>query len=195
MNDSILWYVTRGAGAVTLILLSTVVVLGVLGTQRLQSPGWPRFLTTGLHSNLALMTLVFLAVHIVTAVVDPFTNLGWAAAFIPFDTSYRTFWLGLGVISFELLLAIVATSLVRGFIGHRSWRAIHWLTYAAWPVGVIHGMGTGTDTWSAWMLAITCACVAAVGLAVFWRVSAGPRDPLAAPRAGFRAAVDRRPPR
>ena len=194
MSDSLLWYTTRGAGAVTLILLSVVVVLGILSTLRVQTPSWPRFLTTGLHRNLALMTLVFLALHIVTAVVDPFTNLGWGAALIPFASSYRTFWLGLGVISFELLLAIVLTSLVRGFIGHRAWRAIHWLTYAAWPVGVVHGIGTGTDTLSAWMLAITAGCVAGVGVAVVLRVTSGSKDPLAQARTSFRAAVDRREP-
>jgi methionine sulfoxide reductase heme-binding subunit len=192
VSNSILWYTTRGAGAVTLILLSSVVVLGVLSALRVQSESWPRFLTTGLHRNLALMTLVFLALHIVTAVVDPFTNLGWAAALIPFSSSYRTMWLGLGVISFELLVAIVVTSLVRGILGHSVWRAIHWLTYAAWPVGVVHGLGTGTDTWSVWMLAITAACVAAVGMAVALRLNAGSTDPLAAARGAFRSAVDRR---
>ena len=194
MDNSLLWYTTRGAGAVTLILLSAVVVLGLLSTLRVQSPSWPRFVTTGLHRNLALMTLVFLALHIVTAVVDPFTNLGWGAALIPFSSYYRTFWLGLGVISFELLLAIVLTSLVRGFIGHTAWRAIHWLTYAAWPVGVLHGVGTGTDTWWAWMLAITAGCVAAVGTAIVLRLTSGSRDPLASARSNFRAAVDRREP-
>ena len=192
MSNSILWYTTRGAGAVTLILLSAVVVLGILSALRVQSAGWPRFLTTGLHRNLALMTLVFLVLHIVTAVVDPYTNLGWAAALIPFSSYYRTFWLGLGVISFELLLAIVITSLVRGYLGHRTWRAIHWLTYAAWPVGVLHGIGTGTDTWSAWMLAITAACVAAVGVAIVLRLISPSGDPLAGQRAAFRAGVDRR---
>lgn len=192
MSNSLLWYTTRGAGAVTLILLSTVVVLGILSTLRVQSDRWPRFLTTGLHRNLALMTLVFLALHIVTAVVDPFTNLGWAAAFIPFASYYKTLWLGLGVISFELLLAIVATSLVRDLLGHWAWRLIHWLTYAAWPIGVAHGLGTGTDTWSAWMLAITAACVAGVGMAIVLRVTSGSLDPLAAARGNFRAAVDRR---
>lgn len=176
----------------TLILLTTVVIFGVLTTLRVQSESWPRFLTTGLHRNLALMTLVFLALHIVTAVVDPFTNLGWAAALIPFSSYYRTFWLGLGVISFELLLAIVITSLVRGTLGHRTWRAIHWLTYAAWPIGVVHGLGTGTDTWSVWMLAITAGCVAAVGMAIALRLTSGSTDPLAAERGSFRAAVDRR---
>lgn len=192
MSDTVLWYATRGAGAVTLILLSTVVVLGILSTQRVESQSWPRFLTTGLHRNLALMTLVFLALHIVTAVVDPFTNLGWASAFIPFSSGYRTVWLGLGAIAFELLLAIVATSLVRGILGHRAWRAIHWLTYAAWPIGVVHGLGTGTDTWSAWMLALTAGCVAAVVMAALLRISAGSTDPLAAARVMFRSAVDRR---
>jgi len=194
VSDSILWYTTRGAGAVTLILLSCVVILGVLSTLRVQSQSWPRFLTTGLHRNLALMTLVFLGLHIVTSVVDPFTNLGWASAIIPFSSSYRTFWLGLGVISFELLLVIVATSLLRGYLGHRAWRAIHWLTYAAWPVGVLHGVGTGTDTWSAWMLAITAGCVAAVGVAIVMRLTGGSSDPLATPRSTFRTAVDRREP-
>ena len=192
MSSSVLWYTTRGAGAVTLILLSCVVVLGILSTLRVESPSWPRFLTTGLHRNLALMTLVFLALHIVTAVVDPFTHLGWAAALIPFSSYYRTLWLGLGVISFELLLAIAVTSLLRGYLGHNTWRAIHWLTYAAWPVGVIHGLGTGTDTWWAWMLAITAACVAAVGVAIILRLTTGSTDPLASARATFRTAVDRR---
>jgi len=192
MTNSVLWYTTRGAGAVTLILLSSVVVLGILSTLRVQSRSWPRFLTSGLHRNLALVTLIFLALHIVTAVVDPYTNLGWAAALIPFSSSYRTLWLGLGVIAFELLAAIIVTSLVRGLIGHRTWRAIHWLTYAAWPIGVLHGIGTGTDTLSVWMLAITAGCLAAVGVAVFLRLTSGSSDPLAAARTTFRAAVDRR---
>lgn len=167
-------------------------MLGVLSSLRSQSPRWPRFLTTGLHRNLALLTVVFLALHIVTAVVDPFTHLGWLAAVVPFSSYYRTFWLGLGVISFELLAAIVVTSFVRGFIGHGAWRAIHWLSYASWPVGVIHGFGTGTDTWSAWMLVLSVVCIAAVAIAVGYRFLSGPRDPLAAQRTAFRAAVERR---
>jgi predicted ferric reductase len=192
VSNSVLWYATRGAGAVTLILLSGVVILGILSRLRVEGAGRPRFLTTGLHRNLALMTLVFLALHIVTAVVDPYTNLGWGAALIPFSSYYRTFWLGLGVIACELLLAIVVTSLVRAYIGHDAWRLVHWLTYAAWPVAVVHGLGTGTDTWSGWMLAITALCIAAVGTALVVRVTSAARDPLAAQRTSFRNAVDRR---
>lgn len=192
MNNTILWYTTRGAGVVSLVLLSAVVVLGILSTLRVQSPSWPRFLTTGLHRNIALMTLVFLALHIVTAAVDPFTHLGWLTAVVPFSSYYRTFWLGLGTIAFELLLAIVVTSLVRGIIGHGTWRAIHWLAYASWPVAVIHGLGTGSDTWAAWFFFVTLLCIVAVVIAVGYRLLSGPQDPLATARTAFRAGVDRR---
>ena len=99
MSDTLLWYTTRGAGAVSLLLLSAVMVMGILGTTRFEAPGWPRFLTTALHRNLSLVAVVFLALHVVTAVVDPYTNLGWTAAILPFSSWYRTFWLGLGTIA------------------------------------------------------------------------------------------------
>ncbi|HYM96359.1 MAG TPA: ferric reductase-like transmembrane domain-containing protein [Candidatus Sulfotelmatobacter sp.] len=192
MSDTLLWYTTRAAGAVSLVLLSTVVVLGILSTLRVQSPSWPRFLTTGLHRNLALLTLVFLGLHIVTAVVDPFTHLGWAAAVIPFSSYYRTFWLGLGTVAFELLLAIVLTSLVRGMIGHGAWRAIHWMTYALWPIAVVHGFGTGTDAWSFWLLFLAGVCVISVSIAAVYRFTSTPADPLHTARTEFRIGVNRK---
>ena len=169
MNDTILWYATRGAGIVSLVLLTGVVLLGITGAMRWQTASWPRFLTTGFHRNLALMTLVFLALHIVTAVVDPFTALGWNAAIIPFSSSYRRFWLGLGVVAVYLLLAIAATSLLRRLFGHHAWRAVHWLAYLMWPVAVIHGIGTGTDQRFGWMVAVEVACVGSVVAAVALR--------------------------
>ena len=195
MNDTILWYTTRGAGAVSLVLLTAVVVLGVLSSLRFETASWPRFLTTGLHRNISLTAVVFLALHIVTAVLDPFTHLGWLAAVLPFSSYYRTFWLGLGVIAFELLVAITVTSLIRGFIGHGAWRAIHWLAYASWPVAVVHSIGTGTDAWSAWMLVIDVVCIVAVLTALGSRLLTRSPDPLAADRAQFRERVSRNLPR
>jgi methionine sulfoxide reductase heme-binding subunit len=174
VNDTILWYATRGAGVVSLILLTGVVVLGIVSAMRWQTASWPRFLTTGLHRNFALATLIFLAMHIVTAVVDPFTALGWEAAIIPFSSPYRRLWLGLGVVAIWVLLAIVVTSLLRPLFGYAAWRMIHWLTYLMWPIAVIHGIGTGTDPRFAWMLAIEAVCIGSVVAALAWRVSRVP---------------------
>jgi sulfoxide reductase heme-binding subunit YedZ len=192
VSDTLLWYTTRGAGAVTLVLLSAVVVLGILSALRVRTAGWPRFLTAGLHRNLALMTLVFLGLHIVTAVIDPFTHLGWLTAVVPFSSYYRTLWLGLGTVAFELLVAIVVTSLARPLVGQAAWRLVHWLTYASWPIAVFHGLGTGTDVWSAWSLVLTALCVGAVIAAIAYRLMAGSRDPLAGARSSFQAAVETR---
>jgi len=176
-----------------MILLSAVVVLGVLSSLRFQSSGWPRFLTPALHRNLALMTLVFLALHIVTAVVDPFTHLGWLTAVVPFSSYYRTLWLGLGTIAFELLAAIVVTSLLRNLIGQAAWRLIHWLAYASWPVAVVHSIGTGTDALSVWFIALSIVCIVSVTIAVTYRLLQPPADPLAVARGEFRSGVSRRP--
>lgn len=189
MNDTLLWYTTRGAGAVSLMLLSTVTALGFLSSARVEGRAWPRFLTPALHRDLALVGLVFLGLHIVTAVVDPYTHLGITAATVPFGSYYRTFWLGLGTIAFELLVAVVATSLLRQVIGARTWRAVHWSSYAAWPVAVFHGLGTGTDAFSLWLLGITTLCVAGVVVAAAYRWMYGPRDPLLNDRRTARAAA------
>jgi methionine sulfoxide reductase heme-binding subunit len=191
MSDIVLWYTTRGAGVVSLLLLTGVVVLGVLSVHRFEMTGWPRFLTVGLHRNVSLLAVVFLALHILTAVVDPFTHLGWVPAVIPFGSYYRTFWLGLGTIAAELIAAIVVTSLLRGFIGAGAWRLVHWLAYAAWPVAVLHGIGTGTDAGSLWLVAIQVLCGLAVAVVVALRLLTKSPDPLAEDRARFRARVRR----
>jgi sulfoxide reductase heme-binding subunit YedZ len=85
-------------------------------------------------------------------------------------SSYRRLWLGLGLLSFDLMLAIVATSLLRRFIGPRTWRLVHWLTYAAWPLAVLHGIGTGSDTRFGWMVLLNTVCIAAVMLAIAFRL-------------------------
>jgi DMSO/TMAO reductase YedYZ heme-binding membrane subunit len=173
MSDQILWFATRGAGIVSLLLFTAVVVLGILSVLRWQSAGWPRFLTVGLHRNLALLSVAFLAAHVVTAIVDPFTSLGLIAAVIPFASSYRPLGIGLGVIAIDLLLAIVVSSLLRDRIGQRTWRAVHWLAYASWPLALVHGVESGSDASTPWLIALELACVAAVLAAVGWRIVAG----------------------
>jgi methionine sulfoxide reductase heme-binding subunit len=171
-----MWYATRASGYTALILLSASVVLGVLTSSRESRPGWPRFVVQSLHRNVSLLVGLFLIIHILTSIIDPFAKLNFLDAFVPFISSYRPLWLGLGVVGFELLIAITATSLIRNRLGWRTWRGVHLFAYASWPVGVVHGLGTGTDTKSLWALGLVAVCVAAVIAALVWRLAhAGPR--------------------
>jgi sulfoxide reductase heme-binding subunit YedZ len=177
-GPSAYWYLARGTGAVSLVLLTASVVLGVLGSVRFTAgPRWPRFAIDTLHREVSLLVLVLLAAHILTSVLDGFAPIRLIDAVIPFVSPYRPLWLGLGALSFDLLIALVVTSLVRRRLGYRAWRAIHWLAYASWPVAVLHGLGTGTDTKVWWMLALTAACVAAVVVAVCVRIGSAVEEP------------------
>jgi methionine sulfoxide reductase heme-binding subunit len=171
MSTQILWFATRGAGIVSLLLFTAVVCLGILTSVRWQTDEWPRFLTAELHRNLALLSLVFLGLHIVTAVIDPFTNLGIVAALIPFASTYRPLWVGLGVISIDLGLAVLVTSLLRPWIGQRLWRAVHWAAYGSWPLAIAHSIGSGSDATATWMLAIDLLCIGAVTILMLWRLA------------------------
>ncbi len=173
---SVYWYLTRSTGAVALLLLSGAVVLGVIDMRRWSAPGWPRFLVDSLHRNVALLAMVFLVLHILTSILDSFASISLLDAFIPFAGSYRPFWLGLGASAFDLLLAVTITSVLRQRMGYGTWRAVHWLTYASWPVALLHGLGTGSDIKTTWMLALTLACLVAVLAAVLARVTAAWRQ-------------------
>jgi len=168
-----LWYITRGAGMVTLIFLTLSFVLGILTTAQYALTRLPRFVSGGLHRNVALAAVLFAAVHVVTAILDPFAHLRILDAAVPFVSAYRSIWLGFGVVSAELVAILILTSLVRGSIGHGLWRAIHWAAYAAWPLAIIHGLGTGSDEKAGWAGLIYVSCVLAVVLATVWRLFSG----------------------
>lgn len=172
-GPSPLWYATRATGLITTVLLTASVVLGILTTVRFATPRWPRFVTAGVHRNVSLLVLAFLGVHIVTAELDTFAPIGWLAALVPFASAYRPIWLGLGTVATDVLLAVSITSGLRPRIGHRMWRAVHWSAYACWPLAMIHGLGTGTDTRLSPTLALNLACILAVLAALWWRLATG----------------------
>ncbi len=134
-------------------------------------------ITAQLHRNLSLLAVAFVAAHVVTTVLDPYAPIGWISAIVPFASPYRTLWLGLGTVAFDMLLAVVVTSLLRARLGYRAWRAVHWLGYACWPVALWHGLGTGTDSKLSWLLALDAAWVAAATGALGWRLSLARRRP------------------
>lgn len=170
INTNALWYLARGSGLVLLGLLSLNLVLGIAIQGGWHPPGWPRFVVQGLHRNLALLAVLLLVIHVVTIELDPFVPVGWWAVLVPFVSPYRPVWLGLGTLSLDLLVAVVATSLLRGRLRPSWWRLIHWLGYLSWPLAVVHAVGTGTDT--RWNLAFVyeMACLGLVVAAVLFRL-------------------------
>jgi predicted ferric reductase len=177
-GPSPLWFITRATGVVALLLLTGTVALGVAGTARLDVPAMPRLVRSGLHRNLSMLAVAFVAVHVVTTVLDPYAGIKLVSAVLPFSSSYRPLWLGLGTVAFDMLLALIISSLIRTRLPYRAWRAVHWLAYASWPVALWHGLGTGTDSRLPWLVLLDAACVLVVAAAVGWRIRLSPRADL-----------------
>ena len=171
-HGTALWYLTRATGLVSLVLLSGTVILGIISSVGWTAHRWPRFVSQAVHRNVSLFCLALIAIHIVTTVADGFVPIGYLDAFVPFLTPYRPLWIGLGALAFDMLLAVAITSGLRRRIGTRTWRGVHYLAYACWPIAVLHGLGSGTDTRLPIMLSIEVVCIASVVGAVAWRIVA-----------------------
>ncbi len=132
-------------------------------------------MTTTLHRNASLLAVVFLAVHVGTAAIDPDAQVGFLAVVVPFAGS---FWVAVGAISLDLVVALMLTSLLRRHLGYRRWRTIHWSAYGTWPLALLHGFGMGSDTGTVWLATVKVACILTVGGVLAWRIlAAEPGEP------------------
>jgi methionine sulfoxide reductase heme-binding subunit len=170
LNNPAVWYLMRGSGVVTLILFTAVVVLGIATTRRFRAGRMPRFVTLALHRSVSLLAVVFLGIHIATAVADPYAKVGLTQVLVPVPSAKYGIFLGLGALSLDLLVAVMVTSLLRHRLSRRIWKGIHWFAYASWPIAFFHSVGIGTDKTSGWFADTAAVCAGLVAAAIFWRL-------------------------
>ena len=180
------WYASRATGIVSLLLLTAVPVLGILVDRQGRLPGLPRVAVTSLHRNISLLAVAFFAVHVVTAVLDTYVNIPILAGVVPFASGYERVWLALGAVSFDIMLAMIITSLLRGRLNRTLWRAVHLLAYLSWPVAFAHSIGSSRDLQHGWLLDLGIACALIVAAAAIWRLAHAARQ---LPRAARVAAI------
>ncbi|MFL6004437.1 MAG: ferric reductase-like transmembrane domain-containing protein [Nocardioides sp.] len=169
LDGPLMWYLNRSTGVVTIVLLTITTVLGVLAIGGRPAGRLPRFVTQAFHRNVALLSLLLLVAHLVTAVLDEFVEIKWYEAFVPFVGSFEPLWVGFGAIAVDLMIIVVLTSLFRTRMNHGLWRGIHITAYAMWALAIGHGIGVGTDmTESLYVLTVVCAI--SVPLAAIYRL-------------------------
>jgi methionine sulfoxide reductase heme-binding subunit len=172
MIDQALWVVGRGTGITALALFTLSIVLGIATRSGRQLLTLPRFAVVDVHRFAALLATVFVALHVGNLLADPYAQLRLIDIVIPFLGAYQPFWLGLGTVALDLLIAVVATSLLRHRLGLRAFRATHWATYAMWPIAVAHSMGNGTDSSHRWFVLFAGGCAMAVAVTFAVRLRA-----------------------
>jgi sulfoxide reductase heme-binding subunit YedZ len=184
-----LWFISRGSGLVLLVLFSVVFVLGVATRLGSAPRGLARFAVAELHRTLSLFAVVLLAMHIATALLDPYVSIGWAAAIIPLASAYRGVAIGLGAVAVDLTGAVLITSLLRARLSFRVWKSVHWLAYLAWPVAFAHSLTAGNDLRIWWVALVECVSAGLVGTAVVARLLDRSRADRQSPGPGARASM------
>lgn len=174
MSSEQLWYLSRASGVVSIVLMTAVFVLGLLVAGR-RGTRQTSAVATGLHRSLALGMTIFLATHIVSAIVEGFVPISWLSVIIPFTSGWETFWVGLGTLCVDILIAVIGTSLLRSRLSARAWKRVHFATYALWPMALLHGFSLGTSGQPLLRLT-TIACGVAGLLALAWRLTANSHD-------------------
>lgn len=167
------WALGRGSGVVLLALMTVSVLLGILTRSGRPLGPLPRFGVTLVHRNVALLSVVFLVVHVASLLLDPYAQLHLVDVVVPFLGTESPFWLGLGTAALDLMVAVTVTALIRRWIGQRLFKAVHWASYVLWSIALAHGLGQGSDAHSGWFLLGAAAAAVLVLAAAAWRTTIG----------------------
>ncbi|MCW2496144.1 hypothetical protein [Jatrophihabitans sp.] len=160
-----LWFTARGAGLSALLLLSISTCLGALMTGRARAAN--RVVWHYVHRVTASLGLGVLALHITTILADPYSGVGWRSALVPFTSSYRPTWVGLGTLAVYTFVLVAAVGAARGRFaatprGAAAWRWLHSLAYVGFGMAMWHGFLSGTDSALPWVRSLYVACGVAV---------------------------------
>ena len=170
-TSPVAWYAARAGGVVAFLLLTAVVLLGLQMSSRRRIERWPRIALEDVHRFAAFAAGSFVVIHIVAIAIDAYLPFSLKSMVVPFISRYRPAWVGIGIVAAELMLAVAIANRLRGrVLSYATWRKTHYATFAVWGGATIHGLASGTDRSSFWLIAIEVAAAAAVIGMTTWRV-------------------------
>jgi ferredoxin-NADP reductase/DMSO/TMAO reductase YedYZ heme-binding membrane subunit len=171
VNDPhIWWYVTRASAVIAWVLMTLAVVWGILLSTRVlrnsDNPAWLQ----DLHKYLGGSSIVMVALHMVSLMLDGWLSFRLDELFVPFATDYKPIAVSLGIIAFYLLIAVQGTSLLIKKLPRRGWKAIHYSSYAALALVSFHAAFSGTDVGASWYRVVSIALIMLALVAVLLRI-------------------------
>jgi sulfoxide reductase heme-binding subunit YedZ len=165
------WYVTRAAGIIAYLLLWLSTAWGLAVPTKMLDRLIERWVTFDFHQFISLLAIGFLALHIGVLTLDRYLPYSGLQILVPFLSPYRPLWVGIGVISFYLILLVTVTYYMRGRIGMPAFRGIHMLSLLAYVGATFHGLYSGTDSpLAAMQLLYEVTALVVIFLTVYWLV-------------------------
>jgi methionine sulfoxide reductase heme-binding subunit len=185
-SNPAIWYAARASGVAAYVVLSLVVMLGMTLGGKAQNRRWPRFSVEDVHRFGGLLVGSLIGIHVLTIAADSFLPFSLVQLLVPFTSTYRPLWTGLGVAAAEILLALAITNHYRKRLPYGFWRKAHYLNFAVWGLASVHGLMSGTDRGAAWLAILYGVAVAGVVMVLVWRFG---RHVFRSPRVATAGAV------
>ena len=146
------WYLARASSfaAMALLWISMALGIGISNKMARLWPGAPA--AFAIHEYVSLLGLAFVLFHALILLGDHYIGFTLVQLLMPFSTSsYRPLWVGLGQIGFYLWLLVTISFYVRKGIGQKTWRAVHYISFLMYVLGLFHGIFSGTDSGVDWV--------------------------------------------
>ena len=175
------WITARATGFAAFGLITCAMIAGLLVRTRTAVGPVKGSGMVDLHRHFSLLALIAMAVHGTALLFDGTIDVSPLALVVPGLVPYRPVWTGVGVVAAELALLIHLSFRFRKRIGVPMWRRMHFLTYAVFAGGAVHGIASGTDSGTTWGLAVYGAAAGAVAGLTGWRVVTARRSATARP--------------
>jgi len=169
-----IWYAARASGVAAYVALSIVVSLGLALGGKAQNRRWPRFSVEDIHRFGGLLVGSLIGVHVVAIAADSFLPFSLTQLLVPFTSTYRPLWTGLGIAAAEILVALAITNHYRKRMPYRYWRLAHYANFAVWAFASLHGLMAGTDRGAPWLAVLYGISVATVLMLLLWRFARVP---------------------
>jgi methionine sulfoxide reductase heme-binding subunit len=164
------WYVTRAAAVSSYIVLSLVVLLGISRSLVRISGSRASWVLEEIHQFLALLVAALVGLHLLSLFLDPLIPFSLLNFALPIAEPYRPVAVDLGVLSLYGLVIVLASSWLRRYIKHTSWRALHYSSFAVFLLVTLHGVLAGSDSGQPWMIFVYLIASAAVVLMTIIRL-------------------------
>jgi len=176
-HDPTFWLLARASGLTAYVLLTATALGGLVVKSRPFGRAVRTASVADVHRVLSFLALGMLALHGAALVLDTTVRIPPAALLVPFASPYRPAAVAAGVVAAEVAALVVASFPLRGRIGARAWRRLHWGSYAVFVLATVHGLAAGTDSAQPWALDLYLGAIGAVVFATAWRALARPHRP------------------
>jgi predicted ferric reductase len=145
------WYLSRGSAIAAFGLLWLSMASGTAITNKMARfwPGGPT--AFAVHEFSSLLGIAFAVFHALILLGDHYINYSLSQVLVPFaSANYRPAWVGVGQVGLYVWIVVTFSFYVRKQIGHKTWRWIHFASYGAFLMALLHGVSSGTDSGLLW---------------------------------------------